>query len=222
MARSFDRETARGSSAPCGTGRLRPPPSRDTGESRRSEGAGVSTGLSHRRAAAARTRAGWAGPGLGGRRDRKAPLRSARRLQRTRVAASPGPGPPPGPGQTLLPAGRAALRAALIAVVSVSPPAAPPRPACDPGLALALAGVMPSPGRAGAEEAAGRDLLAADLRCSLFAAALGSYKRDSVLRPFPAAYARGDCKDFEALVSVPRARPRPESRSGGLGSHECR
>lgn len=62
---------------------------------------------------------------------------------------------------------------------------------------------MQPPGRAAAEEAAGRDLLAADLRCSLFAAALRSYKRDSALRPFPAAYARGDCKDFEALVSVP-------------------
>lgn len=47
-----------------------------------------------------------------------------------------------------------------------------------------------------------RDELAADLRCSLFASALQSYKRDSVLRPFPASYARGDCKDFEALVSA--------------------
>ncbi|XP_013000922.1 protein mono-ADP-ribosyltransferase PARP16 isoform X1 [Cavia porcellus] len=60
---------------------------------------------------------------------------------------------------------------------------------------------MQPPGRAAAEEAAGRDLLAADLRCSLFAAALRSYKRDSALRPFPAAYARGDCKDFEALLA---------------------
>ena len=51
-------------------------------------------------------------------------------------------------------------------------------------------------------EAAGRDVLAADLRCSFFASALQSYKRDSVLRPFPASYARHDCKDFEALVSV--------------------
>lgn len=69
--------------------------------------------------------------------------------------------------------------------------------ACDPRRAIA----MQPPGRAAAEEAAGRDLLAADLRCSLFAAALRSYKRDSALRPFPAAYARGDCKDFEALLA---------------------
>ncbi|XP_068409836.1 protein mono-ADP-ribosyltransferase PARP16 isoform X6 [Eschrichtius robustus] len=50
-------------------------------------------------------------------------------------------------------------------------------------------------------EAAGRDVLAADLRCSFFASALQSYKRDSVLRPFPASYARHDCKDFEALLA---------------------
>lgn len=55
--------------------------------------------------------------------------------------------------------------------------------------------------RAAAREAASRDVLAADLRCSFFASALQSYKRDSVLRPFPASYARHDCKDFEALVS---------------------
>ncbi|XP_024305737.1 protein mono-ADP-ribosyltransferase PARP16 isoform X10 [Homo sapiens] len=58
---------------------------------------------------------------------------------------------------------------------------------------------MQPSGWAAAREAAGRDMLAADLRCSLFASALQSYKRDSVLRPFPASYARGDCKDFEAL-----------------------
>ncbi|XP_065404135.1 protein mono-ADP-ribosyltransferase PARP16 isoform X3 [Macaca fascicularis] len=61
---------------------------------------------------------------------------------------------------------------------------------------------MQPSGWAAAREAAGRDLLAADLRCSLFASALQSYKRDSVLRPFPASYARGDCKDFEALTSL--------------------
>lgn len=55
--------------------------------------------------------------------------------------------------------------------------------------------------RAAAREAASRDVLAADLRCSLFASALQSYKRDSVLRPFPASYARHDCKDFEALLA---------------------
>ena len=62
---------------------------------------------------------------------------------------------------------------------------------------------MQPAGRAAVREAAGRDVLAADLRCSFFASALRSYKRDSVLRPFPASYARHDCKDFEALVSVP-------------------
>ncbi|XP_062062125.1 protein mono-ADP-ribosyltransferase PARP16 isoform X1 [Lepus europaeus] len=60
---------------------------------------------------------------------------------------------------------------------------------------------MQPSGRAAAREAAGRDVLAADLRCSLFASALQSYKRDSVLRPFPASYARHDCKDFEALLA---------------------
>nr|XP_045016543.1 protein mono-ADP-ribosyltransferase PARP16 [Jaculus jaculus] len=58
---------------------------------------------------------------------------------------------------------------------------------------------MPPPGAA--REAAARDVPAADLRCSLFAAALRSYKRDSVLRPFPASYARRDGKDFEALLA---------------------
>ncbi|XP_019502904.1 PREDICTED: mono [ADP-ribose] polymerase PARP16 isoform X5 [Hipposideros armiger] len=58
---------------------------------------------------------------------------------------------------------------------------------------------MQPAGRAAVREAVGRDALAADLRCSLFASALQSYKRDSVLRPFPAFYVRRDCKDFEAL-----------------------
>lgn len=61
---------------------------------------------------------------------------------------------------------------------------------------------MQPAGWAAAREAAARDTLAADLRCSLFTSALQSYKRDSALRPFPASYARHDCKDFEALVSV--------------------
>ncbi|XP_054306176.1 protein mono-ADP-ribosyltransferase PARP16 isoform X4 [Pongo pygmaeus] len=60
---------------------------------------------------------------------------------------------------------------------------------------------MQPSGWAAAREAAGRDMLAADLRCSLFASALQSYKRDSVLRPFPSSYARGDCKDFESLLA---------------------
>ncbi|XP_013804476.2 protein mono-ADP-ribosyltransferase PARP16 [Apteryx mantelli] len=70
---------------------------------------------------------------------------------------------------------------------------------------------MPPPGPAEAasrvREAAGRDPLAADLRCSLFAAALQSYKRDSALRPFPGRYAGGDSKDFEALLADTNALP---------------
>ncbi|XP_026923343.1 protein mono-ADP-ribosyltransferase PARP16 isoform X3 [Prionailurus viverrinus] len=60
---------------------------------------------------------------------------------------------------------------------------------------------MQPAGWAAVREAVGRDMLAADLRCSLFASALQSYKRDSVLRPFPTSYARHDCKDFEALLA---------------------
>uniref|UniRef100_A0A673HRM2 Mono [ADP-ribose] polymerase PARP16-like n=1 Tax=Sinocyclocheilus rhinocerous TaxID=307959 RepID=A0A673HRM2_9TELE len=44
-----------------------------------------------------------------------------------------------------------------------------------------------------------RDPVAADLRCSLFVAAVQSYKRDSALRPFPPRYLRGEVKDFEEL-----------------------
>ncbi|NXY87095.1 PAR16 polymerase, partial [Alcedo cyanopectus] len=43
--------------------------------------------------------------------------------------------------------------------------------------------------------------------CSLFAAALQSYKRDSALRPFPARYAGGDTKDFEGLLADTNALP---------------
>lgn len=68
---------------------------------------------------------------------------------------------------------------------------------------------MQPAGWAAVREAVDRDMLAADLRCSLFASALQSYKRDSVLRPFPASYARHDCKDFEALVSVLPSPPLP-------------
>ena len=45
-----------------------------------------------------------------------------------------------------------------------------------------------------------RDPVAADLRCSLFVAAAKSYKRDSLLRPFPPRYSSRDNKDFEELV----------------------
>lgn len=44
------------------------------------------------------------------------------------------------------------------------------------------------------------DPVAADLRCSLFVAAVQNYKRDSVLRPFPPRYLTGETKDFEELV----------------------
>ncbi|XP_067999596.1 protein mono-ADP-ribosyltransferase PARP16 isoform X2 [Melanerpes formicivorus] len=65
------------------------------------------------------------------------------------------------------------------------------------------------PGEAAADvrEEAERDPLAADLRCSLFAAALMSYKRDSVLRPFPGGYASGDTKDFAGLLADTNALP---------------
>ncbi|NXS91837.1 PAR16 polymerase, partial [Jacana jacana] len=43
--------------------------------------------------------------------------------------------------------------------------------------------------------------------CSLFAAALQSYKRDSALRPFPSRYAGGDSKDFEGLLADTNALP---------------
>lgn len=74
----------------------------------------------------------------------------------------------------------------------------------------------PGPGEAASRvrEAAGRDPLAADLRCSLFAAALQSYKRDSALRPFPGRYAGGDTKDFEGLVSASAPGPRVYIRTG--------
>ncbi|TRY81700.1 hypothetical protein DNTS_026011 [Danionella cerebrum] len=55
-----------------------------------------------------------------------------------------------------------------------------------------------------------RDPVAADLRCSLFVAAVQSYKCDSVLRPFPPRYLRGESKDFEELQkdveSLPNVR----------------
>ncbi|KAM4675355.1 protein mono-ADP-ribosyltransferase PARP16 isoform 1-T2 [Discoglossus pictus] len=46
-----------------------------------------------------------------------------------------------------------------------------------------------------------RDPLAADLKFSLFVSALKSYKRDSVLRPFPPFYASDQYKDFDALLA---------------------
>lgn len=67
--------------------------------------------------------------------------------------------------------------------------------------------MQPPAGSEAAREALGRDVLAADLLCSFFASALQSYKRDSVLRPFPAAYARRGRKDFDALVRSPGIPP---------------
>uniref|UniRef100_H3D868 Poly [ADP-ribose] polymerase n=1 Tax=Tetraodon nigroviridis TaxID=99883 RepID=H3D868_TETNG len=52
-----------------------------------------------------------------------------------------------------------------------------------------------------------RDPVAADLRCSLFAAAAQSYKRDSLLRPFPPRYLRGDVKDFDELLADVKSLP---------------
>uniref|UniRef100_H9G923 Poly [ADP-ribose] polymerase n=1 Tax=Anolis carolinensis TaxID=28377 RepID=H9G923_ANOCA len=50
-------------------------------------------------------------------------------------------------------------------------------------------------------EAIQKDLLASDLKFSFFASALQSYKRDSVLRPFPGFYVIEETKDFEALLA---------------------
>ncbi|XP_062403945.1 protein mono-ADP-ribosyltransferase PARP16 [Sardina pilchardus] len=52
-----------------------------------------------------------------------------------------------------------------------------------------------------------RDPVAADLRLSLFLSAVQSYKRDSVLRPFPPLYLTGDTKDFESLLKDASSLP---------------
>lgn len=52
-----------------------------------------------------------------------------------------------------------------------------------------------------------RDPVAADLRCSLFVAAAQNYKRDSLLRPFPAKYLSGENKDFEDLLADVKSLP---------------
>ncbi|XP_048471914.1 protein mono-ADP-ribosyltransferase PARP16 [Rhincodon typus] len=65
----------------------------------------------------------------------------------------------------------------------------------------AEAQALPLPLEDTMEENVRRDLLAADLRCSLFMSALQSYRRDSVLRPFPACYYSGDSKDFDGLLA---------------------
>uniref|UniRef100_A0A8C5MI90 Protein mono-ADP-ribosyltransferase PARP16 n=1 Tax=Leptobrachium leishanense TaxID=445787 RepID=A0A8C5MI90_9ANUR len=52
-----------------------------------------------------------------------------------------------------------------------------------------------------------RDPLAADLKCSLFVSALKSYKRDSVLRPFPPFYTIDQSKEFDALIADTNVLP---------------
>lgn len=64
------------------------------------------------------------------------------------------------------------------------------------------------------------DLLAADLKCSFFVSALQSYKRDSVLRPFPSLYATEETKDFEALVSSKTKQNNP-NKSGFIHALAC-
>ncbi|KAL2093387.1 hypothetical protein ACEWY4_010699 [Coilia grayii] len=68
-----------------------------------------------------------------------------------------------------------------------------------------------------------RDPVAADLRLSLFLAALQSYKRDSVLRPFPPLYLTATNKDFEGLLkdasSLPGVRELAGLRAGEGEAH---
>ncbi|XP_072202091.1 protein mono-ADP-ribosyltransferase PARP16 [Excalfactoria chinensis] len=73
-------------------------------------------------------------------------------------------------------------------------------------------------------EAVRRDPLGAELRCSLFAAALRSYRRDSALRPFPSRYGGADsaCKDFEALLADTEALPSLEEVLRAVPSAEKR
>ncbi|CAB1331872.1 unnamed protein product [Coregonus sp. 'balchen'] len=69
-----------------------------------------------------------------------------------------------------------------------------------------------------------RDPVAADLRCSLFVAAAQSYRRDSVLRPYPARYIRDtDTKEFDELLSdvssLPGVRELVRLRPGEADHH---
>ncbi|XP_021262467.1 mono [ADP-ribose] polymerase PARP16 [Numida meleagris] len=81
----------------------------------------------------------------------------------------------------------------------------------------------PCPGEA-VREAVRRDPLGAELRCSLFAAALQSYRRDSALRPFPSRYGGTDAasKDFEALLADTKALPSLKELLGADPSTEKR
>lgn len=68
------------------------------------------------------------------------------------------------------------------------------------------------------------DLLAADLKFSLFLAALQSYRHDSILRPFPSGFTSetGE-KDFEALASVAEEIPSLKTvvHDGATLSHQA-
>ncbi|XP_044139098.1 protein mono-ADP-ribosyltransferase PARP16 [Bufo gargarizans] len=57
------------------------------------------------------------------------------------------------------------------------------------------------------EQIIARDPLAGDLKCSLFVSALRSYKRDSVLRPFPPFYTSDQYKDFDTLIADTNVLP---------------
>jgi len=45
-----------------------------------------------------------------------------------------------------------------------------------------------------------KDLIAADLKLSLFISAAKCYKKDFLVNPFPAFYIKNDIKDFDKLV----------------------
>lgn len=47
-----------------------------------------------------------------------------------------------------------------------------------------------------------KDLVAADLKWSLFVSACQSYKQDFCVRPFPALFLKDGNKDFQTLVSL--------------------
>lgn len=47
-----------------------------------------------------------------------------------------------------------------------------------------------------------KDLKAADLKWSLFVAAVHTYRYDTCLRPFPPLYIKNETKDIESLVSL--------------------
>jgi hypothetical protein len=46
-----------------------------------------------------------------------------------------------------------------------------------------------------------KDLLAADLKVSIFGSSAISFKQDSLCSPFPKTYVKDGVKDFENLVS---------------------